>query len=580
MGRYSPNITANYLGALARHNGDGDAILVGPRRVTWGELAARAFRIASALIRRGVRPGDKVALMFHNTPEFIEVNFAAQVAGAVPTPLNYRFTAAEAEHQLRHSDAVALFFHPRWSTAAEGALGSLGADGPRIVVGPDHADYEAFVAGGDEADPRVTTAWDDVAVMVYTGGTTGPPKGVMLSYGAHLEMFASLLARILSRGAQLDLSEQQLRRVVTTMPVPGLTYLMPLTRSQMARSVFAHPRTARILRQALRQLLSRPEIARVGYRFPIKYMTPSMPFFHDASYQMLMLGIMAGNLTFLLSDRDRPSFDPEDVLEAIERERPFFVANVPTGWNKLVASPAMGERDLSSVVIAATGAGVCPAALKRAIMERIPGVIIIDMLGQTEMTPITSFRIDASPETLKDRSVGETIVETRIVDERGEELPAGQTGEIWYHTAAQGMKGYYKDREGTADVTRDGWLRSGDLGYIDEEAELRIVDRLRECINTGGEKVFPTEVEEVLGRHPAVEQACVIGVPDEEWGEAVRAVVQLRDGREASSDELSDHCRDSLAGFKVPRSVVFVDEIPRSPAGKVMRSRIREIHGN
>jgi len=582
MGRYSPNIIGNYLAALGRHNAQGEAMVCGERGITWVRLVSRVNRLAQALIRHGVRRGDKVAFMFHNTPEFVEVNFAAQSCGAVPVPINYRFTAVEVARQLEHCDAVVLIYDALWAEAGEGALELLGDDAPRTLVclgtsGRDGVQrYSDFVATGADRPPDISTSLDDVAVMVYTGGTTGPPKGVMLTYGAHLEMFASLLAQIMARGAQMDLTEEQLRRVVDTMPVPGLRYLAGLTRSQMARSVFAHPWTAVILRRGLRELLTRPELSRLGYRFPIRYMTPSMPFFHDASYQMLMLGVMAGNLTFLLSAS--PTFDAEQVLATIERERPFFLANVPTGWKKLVRHPAVGRHDLSSVRVAATGTGVCPVELKRRIMECFPGVIIVDMLGQTEMTPITSFRIDASPETLKERSVGQTIVEARIVDEQGRDLPTGETGEIWYRSATQ-MKGYYKDPDSTARITRDGWLHSGDLGYVDEEGELRIVDRKQECINTGGEKVYPQEVEQVLGQHPCVEQVCVIGVPDDEWGEAVRAVVQARPGESATAEELSTYCRDRLAGFKIPRQVVFVDQIPLSPLGKVLRGRIRELHG-
>lgn len=576
--RFSPNVTGNYLGGLAAHNGGGDAVICGPRRLDWAALARRVNRLASAMIARGVRPGDKVAFLFHNTPEFIEVNFAAQVCGAVPVPVNYRFTALEVERQLRHSDAVGLLYDERWADAAEAAVATMGADAPWTVARRrEHpSPYDELVAAGADDDPRVPTGWDDVAVMIYTGGTTGPPKGVMLTYGAHREMYAALLSQIITRGARLDLTDEQLQRVIDTMPVPGLRYLAPLSRSRIAKRVFGHPRTGELVRRSLFELLARPEWARVGYRFAIRYMTPSMPFFHDASYQMLMLGLMAGNLTFVLSDS--PSFDPARVLETVEREQPFFLANVPTGWRKLVDHPDVGRRDLSSVRVAATGAGVCSAALKRRIMAAFPGVIIIDMLGQTEMTPITSFRIDASPEAVKDRSVGQAIVDARVVDAEGRALPTGETGEIWYRGATV-MKGYYKDRDGTAEVTRDGWLRSGDLGFIDEEGELRIVDRLRECISTGGEKVFPLEVEEVLGQHPAVELCCVIGVPSEEWGEAVRAVVQLRPGQSASAEELAGFCRRRLAGYKTPRSVVVVTELPLSPVGKVLRAKVRELHG-
>jgi acyl-CoA synthetase (AMP-forming)/AMP-acid ligase II len=422
----------------------------------------------------------------------------------------------------------------------------------------------------------VPTGPEEVAVIIYTGGTTGFPKGVMLTYGAHLQMFTDLLANIIARGARLDLTRAQEEGVAETFPLPGIKHLLPLLRTRPVKAVCGHPATLRLLKLGLRQILSRPELARIGYGYTINYMTPSFPFFHDASYQLLMLGPLVGNLCFIL--HPDPTFDPAEVLETVQRERPFFMANVPSGWKKLISSPELHRYDLSSIKVAATGAGICPVELKRTLMERIPNLIVMDMFGQTEMTPLTAFRIDTSPSTLKARSVGRTFVQARIVDEQGRDLPPGGIGEILYRSQSA-MKGYYKDEVATRAATPGGWLRSGDLGYLDEEGDLQIVDRVKECINTGGEKVFPLEVEEVLGQHPEVEQACVIGVPDEQWGHAVRAVVQLRAGAAVSADELIAFARGRLAGYKVPRSVVFVDRLPTSPVGKVLRARIRELHG-
>jgi len=194
------------------------------------------------------------------------------------------------------------------------------------------------------------------------------------------------------------------------------------------------------------------------------------------------------------------------------------------------------------------------------------------------MTPTTAFRIDAGPETLKERAVGASIVESRIVDDAGRELPPGQVGEICYRSGTA-MKGYYRDEASTRAALSGGWFRGGDLGYVDDEGDIRLVDRKAECINTGGEKVFPQEVEEVIGQHPGVEDACVIGVPDEEWGSVVTAVVQRKPGHDVVSDEIVAHCRKTLGRYKVPRRVIFVDELPLSAAGKVQRARVRELYG-
>lgn len=571
MGRYSPNFIGNYLIGCGRNNPDGEVVIHGDRRIRWRTLVERSCRLAHALRAIGVGRGDKVALVFHNTPEFIEVNFAAQLLGAIPVPVNYRFTAAELAYQVGHCDARVLLYDEAWQEAVNAALPEL----PAVETAIN--DYEALLEGQPAEDPRVSTSAEDVAVIIYTGGTTGFPKGVMLTYGAHLRMYTDLLAGILSRGARLSLTRTQEEGVAACFPLPGIKQMLPVLRTRPAKALAGHPAMLRVLKAGLSLMLTRPEIARVGYGYTINYMTPSLPFFHDASYQLLLLGPIVGNLCFILPQGQ--SLDVPAVLETIQRERPVFMANVPAGWKKLITHPEFQRYDLSSLRVGATGAGVCPVELKREIMERIPGIIIIDMFGQTEMTPLTSFRIDADPSTLKERSVGGAIVELRVVDEAGRDLPQGAVGEICYRSETQ-MKGYYKDDAATAAATTpDGWFRSGDLGYLDEEGEVRIVDRKNECINTGGEKVYPLEVEERLGRHPAVEQCCVIGVADDAWGHAVRAVVQLQAGASASADELVDFARAELAGYKVPRSVIFVDELPLSPVGKVLRAKIRQLHG-
>jgi acyl-CoA synthetase (AMP-forming)/AMP-acid ligase II len=254
------------------------------------------------------------------------------------------------------------------------------------------------------------------------------------------------------------------------------------------------------------------------------------------------------------------------------------MTNVPTGWKRLVTCPDATRYDLSSLRMAATGGGVCPAPLKKQILRLFPNAMIVDVFGQTEMTPATSFRVDMDENKIQHRSVGQSIVEVRVVDENGNDLPPGQIGEILYRSSTV-MKGYYKDDEKTREVMQDGWFKSGDLGYLDENGEIRVAERKKECINTGGEKVFPLEVEEVIGKHPKVEDVCVIGVPDEEWGNTVRAVVQLRHMEQAESKEIVDFCRGELAGYKIPRSVVFVNELPRSPVGKMLREKVRETYG-
>lgn len=576
----SPNIIANALACHALHNAAGEAIVYGDQRITWKALTERVFKLADALIKAGIKKDDKVAFMFYNCPEFIEINFAIQVAGAIPVPMNYRFVANEIVYQLNHCDARLFIYDHHFKQTVSEAASELSAIETFVCRGADGAgngpEYESFLASGTADDPRVPTDWDEVAVMIYTGGTTGFPKGVMLTYGGHLDMFCHLFASIVTRAATVDLTRDQVQALTRMVALPGVNLFSGLARTRLAKKLLASKKTYKTIEKAVRYLLTHPPAARVGYKNTIRLMTPSMPYFHDASYQTLILGALTGNACAIIVPGSK--FDPETILQTVEREKPAFMANVPTGWKKIVSFADFDKYDVSSLLAAASGAGPCSADLKRKMFKKFPGIIILDMFGQTEMTPITSFRIDVSPETVKERSVGRTILDVRIVDEEGNEVPRGEIGEIMYRSKWI-MKGYYKDDEKTAEAMTDGWFKGGDLGYIDPDGEVRLIDRKKECINTGGEKVFPLEVEEVLHNHPDVQDVCIIGVPDEEWGNTVRAVVQPMPGTSPDPDEIMEFCRGKLAGFKIPRSVVFVEELPLSPVGKVLRAKIREHYG-
>jgi len=580
MGAHSPNIIANSFISCATHNADGEVVIFGDRRITWKEFAPRVFAVANALVGLGLKRGDNVAFMFHNTPEFLEINFGIQVAGGVPAPMNYRFTPREVAYQGNHCDARIFLYDSIWKESVEAAAPELRNVEHFICRGESGfeggMDYDEMIAAAEGADPQVRSEWPDVAVMVYTGGTTGLPKGVMLTYQAHLDMYSTLLPQLLLRTLTMELPAGRHQRIVEGLPLPKNRWVGPILRTRVAKRLLRRPGTAAFLKKQSYKMLSDPDLAKRNYRFASKYMYPSMPFFHDASYANIMMGALSGASTIVLPDSI--SFDPGLVLGLVEKEQVFNLSNVPTGWKKLVSCPDAERYDLSSLRVATTGGGLCPVSLKRRILELFPNAMIIDAFGQTEMTPVTSFRVDANAESLQARSVGKSIVEVKVVSEGGAELPQGEVGEILYRSSTV-MKGYYKDEEKTAEVLEGGWFKSGDMGYLDDLGEIRVVDRKKECINTGGEKVFPLEVEEIIGQHPRVDDVCIIGVPDEEWGNIIRAVVQLEPGEVLEEQELRDFCRGELAGYKIPRTVVFVDELPRSPVGKMLREKVRELYG-
>jgi acyl-CoA synthetase (AMP-forming)/AMP-acid ligase II len=494
--------------------------------------------------------------------------------------MNYRFIPREFEYQGNHCDARVLLYDSNWKESVEAAAprleniehficrGESGLDGAM--------DYEEMTASAKDTDPQVENEWKDVAVMIYTGGTTGLPKGVMLTYQAHLDLYSTILPALLTRTLVMEVPPARHQQMLEALPLPKNRFIGPVLRTRLARKLIERPGTAAFLKQRAYKLLSDPDLARSGYRNAKKYMYPSLPFFHDASYSNIMMGALSGASITVLPDSIK--FDPGLVLDLVEREQVPNMANVPTGWKKLVSYAEAGEHDLSSLRMAATGGGLCPAPLKKRILELCPNAMIVDIFGQTEMTPATSFRVDIDPKKIRDRSVGKSIVEVKVVDENGIEMPQGEAGEVLYRSSTI-MKGYYKDEEKTREVMQDGWFKSGDLGYLDENGEIRVVDRKKECINTGGEKVFPLEVEEIINQHPKVDDVCVIGVPDEEWGHVIRAVVQLKQGEALEEQDVRDFCRGELAGYKIPRTVVFTDDLPHSPVGKMLRQTVRELYG-
>jgi len=432
MTAHSPNIIANSFISCATHNGEGEIIIHGERRITWSQLVPRVFKVGNALVALGVQRGDKVAFVFHNTPEFLEINFAIQVAGAVPAPMNYRFIPREVEYQGNHCDARVFLYDSIWSESVKAAAPRLKNIEHFICRGgsglPGALDYDELCASAADEDPQVANGWNDVAVMIYAGGTTGLPKGVMLTYQAHLDMYSTLLSELLVRALGMELPRERHQQLLDALPLSKKRLVGPILRTRLVRRLIRRPATAAFVKQRTYQVLSDPDLVRPGYANAGKYMYPSMPFFHDASYANIMMAALSGAAILVLPDSVK--FDAAQVLGLAERERVLNMSNVPTGWKKLVSCEEAGKFDLSSIRVATTGGGLCPVPLKRRILELCPNAVIMDAFGQTEMTPLTSFRLDSDPEKIQDCSVGRSIVEVKVVDESGNELPHSPVGKM------------------------------------------------------------------------------------------------------------------------------------------------------
>ncbi len=568
------------LAGMARFNPKGIAITCGNTNITWHGLNERVNSLAGALKDLGIKKGDHAAILFHDCPEFIEANYALQKLGAVPIPINFRFVAREIEYQLTHSDSTVLIFEDLYLDEICKALKDCPAVRQTVCLARDGRsapqgmlNYEAAIASHPAIEPPACTTEEDVCTICYTGGTTGMPKGVVLTYSNFWSLAESLFGDLIGRLA-CDEKVNFGRILASLVHKPWLE--APLNKLMGLPHVrsFVSQNAPALLAKTTGKTLS-PLLGRITGGLSI-FM--NMPLFHMANYQLLIIGPMSGLIHFIL--REGIHFDPAEVLATIARERPMVVLLVPTQWKMILDYPDIDSYDRRSVLVAMTGAGANPGSRKKQILEKFPNSIVVDVFGQTEMTPDTALRIDTSPESIKNNSVGQPLsgIKMRIVNEKGEDVPRGSTGEILYQSATI-MKGYYGEEKKTSEVIKDGWFLSGDLGYLDADGELIVVDRKGECISTGAEKVFPHEVEEIMVRHEMIDSVCVIGVPDDTWGNIVRAVVVLKPGMAATEQEIISWCKDKMTGFKRPKSVVFADAFPMSPVGKVLRNKVREDYG-
>ncbi len=532
----------NILDDAARERPDSLALVsdTGERRLTWRELDERADRVADALAADGVGPGDRVTYLDLNRLEFFELLFGCLRVGAVLAPLNWRLTPAELGLIVADAGARVLVVGERFVPALDAIRGAA----PRLhrvaVIGTaggaeasaeeasegseaDGTDqgYEQWLAtaparqGDDAAEAR---AADDagaeasdaaIVLQLYTSGTTGLPKGVLLSQ----RNFATLT----TNDTAWDMGPESVSLV-------------------------------------------------------------AMPLFHIGGAGWALAGMIREAASVVVAE-----IEPRRLLDTLEQQRVTHTFLVPAVLAMLAAVPGAAERDLSALRCVVYGASpITGAVLERSLATlRAPHY---QVYGLTETTGAIT-QLDASdhdpggPRAHLLRSAGRPYpwVELMTVEpSTGEPARPGEVGEVWVRSD-QVTGGYWnKPAESAAVLPGGGWFRSGDAGYLDEEGFLFLTDRIKDMIVTGGENVYPIEVEDALAAHPAVADVAVIGVPDERWGETVKAIVVRHPGAEVTEDELLSFARERLAGFKRPRSVDFIDVLPRNPTGKLLKKVLRE----
>jgi len=487
---------------------------------TFAELNANANRLARALRARGLVEGDSIALICTNRPEFAEVVYAAQRSGLRLTPINWHLTAGEAAYIVNDCEAKALIADGSLAEVATGATAAAPACTVRLSIGPSvegFDNYATVVSNEDGADlPDPVLG----STMLYTSGTTGRPKGVYRP--ASVGRAGGARAAAASQGGMLNAG---------------------------------------------------------AYRPGEDMHLCTGPLYHAAPLAFSLSAPLAFGTGVVLMER----WDAEEALRLIDAHRITHTHMVPTMFHRLLSLPneVRARYDISSLRYVLHGAAPCPVPIKRRLIEWL-GPIVYEYYAATEGA---GSAVDSKTWLEHPGTVGRPMSEgqVKIADSDGNPLPPGEIGLVFLRAPEQGAFEYYKDPEKTADTYRDQYFTLGDVGYLDDEGFLYLTDRSANLIISGGVNIYPAEVDAILLQHPAVGDVATIGIPNPEWGEEVKAVIELQPGLRGSqslADELISFCRERLAHFKCPRSIDFVDELPRQDNGKIYKRLLRDRYRN
>jgi acyl-CoA synthetase (AMP-forming)/AMP-acid ligase II len=476
---------------------------------TWAQLAERVRRNAAAQRAAGLLPGDRIAVLDLNHPSCLELTLACAQVGTANAVVNFRLAPPEIVYVINDAKAKLLFVGPEFAGVVDKLREQLPTVQRVIRIGGDGDEYEAWLAA-QAPDPRVHPAAPaDCFLQLYTSGTTGFPKGAMLTH----------------------------------------------------RGMLAHSHNVSVSQGF--NTASRVQIA--------------MPLFHVGGTSYALMAVSAGSRIYMMRTPD-----PAAALAMLEAEKITHTFFVPALMAVMSQLPGAAQRDYSSLQSLLYGASPMPLPVMRASLKLFPGVMQ-QVYGMTEQSGVMSVlgAADHIDPAVAHRlvSAGQPItgVEMEIRDPTtGKVVAIGQPGEICVRSQ-QVMGGYWgKPEASAAAITADGWLRSGDGGHMDADSYLYITDRIKDMIISGGENIYPAEIERVLAEHPALKDVAVIGVPDERWGEVPKAVVVAAAGATVDPDEVLAWCRERMASFKCPKSVDVVAELPRNPTGKILKKDLRK----
>src|SRR6266508_1901374 len=485
------------------------AVVHDDRSWTYAEVHDRVVRLARALRGLGVRHGDRVAYLGPNHPAFLETLFAVGALGAVFVPLNFRLAAPELSFILDDSDADVLVWAPEVADTVAAIRDQTRVRHLVAVAGtePGSAGYEDLIAGATPEPIDKPVGLDVLCMIMYTSGTTGRPKGAMITHGNITWNTYNVLVDVDVAAAEVTLV--------------------------------------------------------------------SAPLFHTAALNMTCLPtFLKGGTSVLMS-----AFDPDRTFELIEKHGVAWMCGVPAMFPAMCQSPRWPRACLSSLRSLMCGGAPVPETLIRTYQER--GLTFIQGYGMTEASP-GALLLRAEDSATRIGAAGNPMffTDTRVVHPDMTDITAGEKGEI----VVQGpnvMQGYWRRPDETRRAFSDGGLfDSADAATVDEDGYAYVVDRIKDMIISGGENIYPAEVEEIIYQHPAVSEVAVIGVPDQKWGEVGRAVVVLQPGVTAASEEILGFLDGKLARYKIPKSVTVTDALPRTASGKVLKARLRDLHGH
>jgi len=501
---------------------DRNIVIFENESTTYSQFKDRVERLAKGLKALGIEKGDRVGMLQVNCPQYLEAYFATARTGAIFVPLNFRAKADELTYMINNAQTSVLFAGARYLDMVREILPKLPCVENCVIVDQRAEGFLHFedLMKSTSEEFSIDVEDEDITIIMYTAGTTGRPKGVPLRN----EGFTSYILENVGP-ADPEIEERNLLTV---------------------------------------------------------------PLYHVAGMQAVLAGVYGGRTLVLMRQ-----FEVKEWLRTVQAQRVSRAMLVPTMLKWVIDDPDFGNYDLSSLKVITYGAAPMPLNVIEKAVRVLPGVQFINAFGQTETaSTITSLGpedhvIEGSPEEKAKKlkrlanSIGKPLsdVQIRIVDPNGSVLPEGEVGEI-QAKGARIMKGYWGDEEKSAlAITPDGWLRTGDRGWMDQDGYIYLAGRGDDVIIRGGENISPEEVEDVLHSHPKIDEAAVIGIPDPEWGQEPRAIVVMKKGESADPEDIIQFCRERLAGFKRPRSVVFVDSLPRNHMGKVLRRELRKSHG-